>query len=59
MTLLRCKKCDEIFDSTYSELEVDKDGNFICDDCYERGRPLRNRNEYSDADEIKHERTDS
>ena len=36
MTMLRCAKCREIFDSTLSGLEVDKDGNYICDDCYAR-----------------------
>ena len=35
MSMSRCTKCGEIFD-TDEELETDKDGNYICDDCYAR-----------------------
>ena len=34
MSIATCSKCGDIYD-TDSQMEVDKDGNCICDRCWE------------------------
>ena len=34
MSMISCKKCGDIYDTDF-QMEVDKDGDCICDRCYE------------------------
>ena len=35
MSMIMCINCDKIYDTDF-QLEVDEDGDCICDACYER-----------------------
>jgi len=35
MSMATCKKCGDVYDTDF-QMEVDRDGNCICDLCYER-----------------------
>ena len=35
MSLCKCAECEKIYDTDY-QMEVNKDGNCICDECAEK-----------------------